>query len=58
MGKFFRDFDDRPQSSSSSMIVLLMGIIMFGGAAWLVTLAVNGSPMDSIMAVVDRVMAR
>lgn len=58
MGKFFRDFDDRPQSSSSSMIILLMGIIMFGGAAWLVALALNGSPMDSVMAFIGRVAGR
>lgn len=47
MGKFFREFNERPQSSS--MIVLLLGIAMFAGAVWIVTLAVNGSPLDSML---------
>lgn len=35
MGKFFREFDNRPQSSSPSFTILLIGLLMFGGMAWL-----------------------
>jgi len=61
MGRFFREFSDAPNSSSSSLTVLLMGIVMFGGMAWLVNLVINGSPSDSIMqlvAYVQELMAR
>jgi len=34
MGKFFRDFNDKPQSSSPSFTILLIGTLMFGAMAW------------------------
>lgn len=54
MGRFFREFNDAHQSSPS-MTILLMGIVMFGGMAWLVTSVVNGSPTDSILQLVATV---
>ncbi|CAN1723780.1 protein of unknown function [Hyphomicrobium sp. 1Nfss2.1] len=45
MGKFFREFNDRPQSSSPSFTILLMGMLMFGGMAWLLHWVSSQPPM-------------
>jgi hypothetical protein len=47
MGRFFRDFDDKHQSSS--LTVLLLGILMFSGMAWLLAAVYHGSPVDSVL---------
>lgn len=48
MGKFFREFDDKPTSASPSLTILLLGTLMFGGMVWLLHWVMNGSPMVTI----------
>jgi|UPI0003734D8E hypothetical protein len=48
MGRFFREFGEAHETAPS-MTILLLGIVMFGGMAWLVASVLNGSPTDSIL---------
>lgn len=43
MGKFFREFNDRPQKASPSFIVMLLGTAMFGAMIWLLHSVLNGT---------------
>lgn len=43
MGKFFREFDDRPQKASPSFTIMLLGTAMFGGMIWLLHSVLNGT---------------
>lgn len=46
MGRFFREFDDKPRSAAPSFTVMLLGTVMFGAMIWLIQWSLKGTVMS------------